>query len=51
MNGVGSYTPDTRELDTKTMERCSGQIIIDSESAMHVGDIVLAEKDGAKFHI
>lgn len=43
INGVGSYTPDTREVDTVTMQRCNREIIIDTPSALEVGDIVIAE--------
>ncbi len=43
INAVGSYTPSTREIDTVGVSRA--RIVLDSEEAGGVGDIVMAQRD------
>jgi ornithine cyclodeaminase/alanine dehydrogenase-like protein (mu-crystallin family) len=47
VNGVGSHTPDTRELDTKTVVRSI--IVCDSVEAclIEAGDLLIPIKEGA----
>lgn len=47
VNGVGSHTPDTRELDTKTVVR--SKIVCDSVEAclVEAGDLLIPIKEGA----
>ena len=41
MNSIGSFTPDTREVDRHVLERAGGRIVIDDEGARRVGDFAI----------
>lgn len=47
VNGIGSYTPDTREVDSETVRR-AGRVFVDSrESALaEAGDVVIPLREG-----
>lgn len=49
INGIGSHYPNTRELDTSTILRAKGKIVVDSREAClkEAGDIIIPIKEGA----
>eukprot|EP00051_Salpingoeca_urceolata_P002637 m.51748 g.51748 ORF g.51748 m.51748 type:complete len:341 (+) comp12245_c1_seq2:311-1333(+) len=46
ITGVGSYTPTMQEIDAATVKRC--QVVIDTDSALPVGDLGFAREAGWK---
>lgn len=44
INAVGSYRPESRELDSDTVKKC--YVIVDSEHAMPVGDLDIPMHEG-----
>jgi len=51
VNSVGSFTPDTREIDKNILTRSKGRITIDDDGARSVGDFVLEGVEGAELSI
>ncbi|MDI9644531.1 MAG: ornithine cyclodeaminase family protein [Candidatus Verstraetearchaeota archaeon] len=49
INAMGAHTPDSREVDTSTVMRARGRIVVDSrEAAMaEAGDLLIPLKSGA----
>ena len=41
MNSVGSFTPDTREIDGNVLNRSMGRVTIDDAGAKSVGDFAI----------